>query len=94
MDSKTFFDQLLQAGRELATQGRDLASRGVDIAEQRLGLPEEGPERDAALSTLGKGAVAGGVLALLLGTGSGRMTRCVKKTIHTAQAATLSFCGE
>ena len=72
MDTKTFLDQLLQAGRELATQGRDLAGRGMDMAEQQLGIPEEGPEREAALSTLGKGAAAGGVLALLLGTGSGR----------------------
>jgi len=65
MDTKTFMDQILQAGRKLATQGRD-------VTEQGLGIPEEGPERDAALSALGKGAVAGGVLALLLGTGSGR----------------------
>ena len=72
MDTKTFLDELLRAGQELATQGRDLAGRGLDIAEQRLGIPEEGPERDAALSTLGKGAAAGGLLALLLGTGSGR----------------------
>ena len=72
MDTRTFLDQLLQAGRELATQGRDLASRGRDVAEQRLGIPDEGPERDAALSSLGKGAMAGGVLALLLGTSGGR----------------------
>lgn len=42
MDTRTFLDQLLQAGRELATQGRELASRGRDVAEQRLGIPEEG----------------------------------------------------
>jgi uncharacterized membrane protein YebE (DUF533 family) len=72
MDTKTLLDELLRAGQELASQGRDLAGRGMDMAGQRLGIPEEGPEREAALSTLGKGAAAGGVLALLLGTGTGR----------------------
>jgi hypothetical protein len=52
MNTKTILDQLPQVGRELATQSRDLATRGVDIAEQRLGIPEEGPEQEVALSSI------------------------------------------
>lgn len=58
-------DQMLAAGR-------DLASQGQAYAEKKLNVPDSGPERDAALSHLGKGALAGGALALLLGTGAGR----------------------
>lgn len=66
MDVKTIMDQILQSGK-------DLAAKGQDLAEDKLGVPEqEGEERDAMLSGLGKGAVAGGVLALLLGTRLGR----------------------
>jgi hypothetical protein len=32
MDTKTFLDELLQAGKELATRGSDLAGRSLDIA--------------------------------------------------------------
>jgi uncharacterized membrane protein YebE (DUF533 family) len=60
-----FFEQLLQAGRELAGQGQQLAERG-------LGVPTGGGERDAMLSGLGKGALVTGVLGLLLGSQSGR----------------------
>jgi uncharacterized membrane protein YebE (DUF533 family) len=42
------------------------------MAESKLGIPSGGPQRDAALSAMGKGAAAAGVLALLLGTGAGR----------------------
>ena len=65
MDTQAFLDQLLQAGRDWASQGKTLA-------EQGLGIPEAGPERDATLSAMGKGAVAAGAFALLLGTGTGR----------------------
>jgi uncharacterized membrane protein YebE (DUF533 family) len=65
MDTSALLDQILQAGRDLVNQGKD-------IAEQRLDIPEKGPERDAALSAMGKGALAAGALALLLGTGTGR----------------------
>ncbi len=65
MESRTLLDQLLQSGRELA-------ERGQDISEQKLGIPEAGPQREAVLSGLGKGAAMAGVLGLLLGTGAGR----------------------
>jgi len=65
MDTRSITDLLLQSGQELARKGQTLA-------EQKLQLPEAGPERDALLKGLGKGAALGGVLALLLGTGIGR----------------------
>jgi uncharacterized membrane protein YebE (DUF533 family) len=65
MDAKVFLEQLLQSARSLSDQGRDLA-------EEKFGLPESGEERDAMLSGMGKGALAAGALALLLGTGAGR----------------------
>ncbi len=65
MTTRDLLDQLLQSGRELAQRGRDLAGKG-------LSLPPEGPERDKALANLGKGAAAGGLVALLLGTRGGR----------------------
>jgi uncharacterized membrane protein YebE (DUF533 family) len=65
MNAQGLLDQLLQSGRELAEKGQGLA-------EQKLGIPAEGPARDAALSGLGKGAAMAGTLALLLGTRAGR----------------------
>lgn len=65
MDAKSILDQLLSGGKELATKSRE-------FAESKLGVPASGPDRDAALSNLGKGAAVGGLLALLLGTKSGR----------------------
>jgi uncharacterized membrane protein YebE (DUF533 family) len=65
MDVRALFDQLLQSGR-------DLASKGQSLAEQKLNIPSEGPQREAALSSMGKGAAIAGVAALLLGTKAGR----------------------
>lgn len=65
MATKALLDEILTAGRDLVGQGQQMAERG-------LGIPQEGPERDATLSAMGKGAAAAGVLALLLGTGRGR----------------------
>ena len=65
MDSKAFLEQLLASARNVAQQGRGLA-------EEKLGVPEAGSERDAMLSGMGKGALAAGALALLLGTDAGR----------------------
>jgi uncharacterized membrane protein YebE (DUF533 family) len=65
MDSRAILDQLLKAGQ-------NLAAKGQAIAEEKLGVPDSGPERDAMVSGLGKGAAAAGVLAVLLGTGAGR----------------------
>lgn len=65
MDARALLDQILQTGRQLAEQGQT-------TAEKKLGIPEAGAEREAMLSGMGKGAVAGGLLALLLGTQGGR----------------------
>jgi uncharacterized membrane protein YebE (DUF533 family) len=65
MALKTMLDELLRAGKDLASQGQSFAERQLDV-------PQQGPERDQALSNLGKGALGGGALALLLGTKAGR----------------------
>jgi uncharacterized membrane protein YebE (DUF533 family) len=65
MDAKGLLEQILNAGRGLAEQGQAYAQKKLDI-------PAEGPEREASLSGLGKGAAIAGVLALLLGTKTGR----------------------
>jgi uncharacterized membrane protein YebE (DUF533 family) len=65
-----------QLGEELAPElmekGKAWAQKGLDFAEQKLGVPAEGPEREAMLSGLGKGALVAGVLTALLGTDAGR----------------------
>jgi uncharacterized membrane protein YebE (DUF533 family) len=65
MDTKGLIEQILNAGRELAEQGQA-------IAQNKLDIPAEGTEREATLSGMGKGAAIAGVLALLLGTKTGR----------------------
>lgn len=65
MDAKSILESLLQTGKNYAEQGKNLA-------EEKLDMPQEGPERDAMVSGMGKGAMAAGALALLLGTGAGR----------------------
>ena len=83
MNTQELLDQLLAQGRELADRGRELATQGVekgtelaeqgmDYASAKFNLPEAGPERDKMLKNLGAGAAAGGLLALLIGTKSGR----------------------
>lgn len=65
MDPRAILDQLLSSGKQMLNQGRD-------VAERQVGVPAAGDERGAMLSGLGKGAAAGGLLALLLGTRTGR----------------------
>ncbi|MFN3785433.1 MAG: hypothetical protein ACK4RS_01205, partial [Thiothrix sp.] len=65
MDMQQLLEQLLNSGKELAQQGQN-------IAEQKFGIPAEGVERDKALSGLKTGALAAGVLGILLGTQGGR----------------------
>ena len=85
MNTQELLDQLLatgrvvaERGRELATQGieqgTDLANQGIEYAKDKLPieLPEAGPERDKMLKNLGAGAAVGGLLALLIGTKTGR----------------------
>jgi len=65
MDTKSFLDELLKTGKELATKGQG-------IVEEKLQMPKQGETRDATLDGMKKGAMAAGILALLLGTGAGR----------------------
>ena len=65
MDAKAILDSLLSSGKQLS-------DKAVSFAEANLGLPKAGQERDAMLGNLGKGAVVGGLAAMLFGTKSGR----------------------
>ncbi len=65
MDARTLLAQVLESGRELATET-------AERAERRLEIPDEGAERDIMLRGVKKGAVLGGMLALLVGTRFGR----------------------
>jgi uncharacterized membrane protein YebE (DUF533 family) len=65
LDLKSFLQQMLESGKGYAGQG-------LDRAGEYIGLPEAGEARDEALSNMGKGALAAGALALLLGTRGGR----------------------
>ena len=65
MDAKALLDLFLQSGQELAQKGKE-------IADEKLGIPKDSEGRESMLSGAGKGALATGALALLLGTGAGR----------------------
>jgi len=65
VDAKLILENLLETS-QTATK------KGLEIAEQQLGLPESGEQRDAMLDGLGKGALAAGAVAILLGTKGGR----------------------
>lgn len=65
MEASKLLDQILQSGKELAEKGQKWV-------EEKVEIPAEGPEREAALKGMAKGAAGAGLLALLLGTKSGR----------------------
>jgi len=65
MDAKIILENLLEKSQTATT-------KGLEIAEQKLGVPESGEQRKAMLDGLGKGALAAGAVAILLGTESGR----------------------
>jgi len=65
MDVQSFLDELLKTGKQYA-------EKGLEVAEEKLQMPKEGDARDATIDGMKKGAMAVGVLALLLGTGAGR----------------------
>ncbi len=65
MDIQSLLDEILKTGKELA-------SKGQALAEEKLQIPKDGEKRDATMDGMKKGAIAAGVLALLLGTGAGR----------------------
>lgn len=65
MDAQQILDSLLNSGKELVEKGKSLA-------EERLQIPDDPAKRDAMLSGAGKGALAAGAMAVLLGTSAGR----------------------
>lgn len=100
MDPQQFLEDLLQTGKTLAEQGKVLAVEGVDKAREgiaaareriELQIPEAGPERDALMKNLGTGAAAGGLLALLVGTKTGR--KVLSPAIKLGSIAALSAVG-
>jgi len=81
MDANQLLENLLQSAKTIAEDGKTYASEGLGVAKEQLAelkerielqIPEAGPERDAMMKNLGVGAAAGGLLALLVGTKSGR----------------------
>jgi len=65
MDAKSLLEELLKTGREMAAKGQA-------VVEEKLDIQEPGEKRDATISGLKTGAMAAGVMALLLGTKTGR----------------------
>jgi len=65
MDAKALLEQLLHTGR-------DMAAKGQSVVEKKLDIEEPGEKRDATISGIKTGALAAGVMALLVGTKSGR----------------------
>ena len=65
MNAKSLLEALLSNGREMAAKGQA-------AVEKKLDIEEPGEKRDATISGLKTGAVAAGVMALLVGTKSGR----------------------
>ena len=81
MNAQELMDLLLKTGR-------DYVDKGVDIAQEKLDVPEDPDARKAMLSTAGKGALAAGAIAALLGTKSGR-----KLTGTTLKLGSLAAIG-
>jgi len=81
MDAKAILDLFLESGQELADKGKE-------IADEKLGVPKDSKERESMLSGAGKGALAAGALAMLLGTGAGR-----KLTGTTLKLGSLAAIG-
>lgn len=67
---KLLAQQGVEQGSELAEKGKAMAEEGIQYAKDQL--PPPGPERDKMLKQLGVGAAAGSLLALLVGTKTGR----------------------
>ncbi|NOT83598.1 MAG: tellurite resistance TerB family protein [Methylococcaceae bacterium] len=65
MDAQQILDMFLNSGNELVNKGKALA-------EEQLKIPANEGDRQTMLDGAGKGAMAAGALALLLGTSVGR----------------------
>ena len=85
MDTKGLIEQILNAGSELAKQRPDYCSKTSWTSPQRNGT------RGDALG-MGKGAAIAGVMALLLGTKTGRgVTGAGLKPVRSARSAASSY---
>ena len=100
MDTQQFLEDLLKSGSALADQGKAMAIEGMAKAKEglvkaqeqiELQIPEAGPERDKMIQQLGVGAAAGGLLALLVGTKSGR--KILSPAIKLGSLAALGTVG-
>ena len=91
MDAQELLDKLLASGKQLANRGKELVDEGADYASKYIEMPEAGPERDDLLKKVGAGAAATGLLALLLGTKSGRKT--LSPVIKVGSVAALGALG-
>ena len=81
MSIEQILDTFLNSGKELVEKGKTLA-------EAKLNIPDDSEKREAMLSGAGKGALAAGALAVLLGTGAGR-----KLTGTTLKLGSLAAVG-
>lgn len=81
MNAQQILDVLLNSGKELV-------EKGMTLAEAKLDIPEDAEKREAMLSGAGKGALAAGALAALLGTRAGR-----KLTGTTLKLGSLAAIG-
>ena len=65
MNAQQILEMLLNSGKELV-------EKGTSLAEAKLNIPDDPEKREELMSNAGKGALAAGALAVLLGTGAGR----------------------
>ena len=106
ISAQDLLEQLLQSGKELFAQGREMATKGVEYAKDGVGqateqigdkiseyveIPPPGPERDALMKKIGSTAAVGGLLALLVGTKSGR--KILGPIIKVGSVAALGAIG-
>lgn len=81
MNAQQILDMLLNSGKELV-------EKGTSLAEAKLNIPDDPEKREAMMVGAGKGALAAGALAVLLGTGAGR-----KLTGATLKLGSLAAVG-
>ncbi len=81
MNIQEIMDLMLKTGREYV-------EKGADIIEDKLDIPDDPEQRKKMLSSAGKGALAAGAIAVLLGTKPGR-----KLTGTTLKLGSLAAIG-
>jgi uncharacterized membrane protein YebE (DUF533 family) len=86
MDPEKLLEQLLAAGKTAADKAKELGEQGVDFAAEKMGISDDPQERADALKKLGAGAAVGSVLALLIGTKTGRKIASPALKIGTVAA--------